>query len=189
MQKTVLPFLLTAVLATGCSQSPPSTETPTPSSATPTSSAATESGFQLAISEAEPLSFTPSYQAIDLRPDTKRSGIVLANYDAAVKPMGANSVPPSTTDGNIRVHIGIDGGPDAKYEQPLPPGEYDAAKTFVDIYTVKNGKQEISNVENEQGKVIIKTVTPDTVTGSLDITGDKGARIQGEFSATVVKKE
>jgi hypothetical protein len=182
------------LLAIGCSQPQP-TVTPAPgatNSAAPSTPgtpapAAQEQGFQLAIAEDQVLAFQPAFQKVDLRKDTKHSAIVLGTYDFPLAPMSANSVAPVSAEGQIRVHIGITGAAGANFDNPLPTGEYDASKSYVDIYTFEGGQQKLTNVENEKGTITISSVNDTQVVGSVDITGDKGARVKGDFIATIAK--
>ncbi len=183
-------LLLLALLTLGCSQTqPPANGTASPGApptAPPTAAAAPE-GFEVALSEAEKLAFEPRFQKVDLRRDTKLSSIVLGNYDFELKPMSANSVAKITGPEQMRVHIGLKAGKEATFDKPLPAVEYDAAQTYIDIYSFKNGAEQISHLENRKGKVVLTSVTDQEVVGSVDLSGDGGSRLRGQFKASIVK--
>jgi hypothetical protein len=154
------------------------TQTPTPAVET------TEAGFQVTVPKVELTQFEPSSQKVDLRRDTKNSTLVLGNYDFVLAPMSANSIA-AVEEGQVRVHVGLKGGDAATYEAPLPPGEYDASKTFVDVLTFKDGNEVRTNVDGEAGTIVITESDDNHVVGTLDITGDGGVVIKGEFDALV----
>lgn len=189
LQATCLGCLLFCLTA-GCSApSNTGSENSASPSATASSSspaAAAEPSFQVAIQESEKLEFEPNVQKLDVRPDTKRSSLVLGNYDFKLEPMSANSIEDMSDPSQMRVQVSFKHRPDATYEKPITVGEYEGQTTAVDIYVFREGQQKILNLENEQGKMVVDSVEGDEVSGSLEITGDKGAMVKGPFKATIV---
>ena len=194
MKKTIIGAVAASLLIfTGCnpqttdpgattSPAPAATQAATPA-AEPTETA-DEGGFQLTVPQVEVTEFEPSAQKVDLRRDTKKSTLVLGNYDFILMPMSANSID-AVTEGQVRVHIGLKGGDNATYEAPMPPGEYDASQTFVDVLTFKDGNEVRTNVDGEAGKIVIVESDDNHVKGMLDVTGEGGVVIKGEFDAQV----
>lgn len=184
-------FGLALCLAAGCSAPPEPTITTTPTStsgaSSPTATAAAEPAFQAAVSESQKLELTPSHQKMDVRPDTKRSSLVLGNYDFELKPKTANSLKEISDPAQMRVHVSFKHRQDASFDNPITVGDYDAKTANVDFYVVENGRQKILNMENEQGTLVVTAVEGDQVSGKLDLTGDKGALVKGDFQATMVR--
>lgn len=193
MKKTFT-FLLgiSLLLGAGCSQNTTTDGGPTASAtATPSTTgtpASAETPFMLALSDAEVVAFEPTVQKVDLRRDTQKSALVLGNYDFVLMPMSANSID-EVTEGQVRVHVGLKGGDKASYEEPMPVGEYDASETYVDILTFKDGNEMRTNVDGEAGTIVITESDENHVAGTLDITGEGGAVIKGEFDAVVATEE
>lgn len=179
-------LLLLALLTLGCAQNPPAPIGTASSAPTPAAATSPE-GFEVALSESEKVAFEPRFQKVDLRRDTKLSSIVLGNYDFELKPMSANSVAKITGPEQMRVHIGLKAGKEATFDHPLPAVEYAASQTYIDIYTFKDGAEHISHLENRKGKVVLTSVSDKEVVGSVDLSGDGGSRLRGQFKATMVK--
>jgi hypothetical protein len=179
------------LLFTGCSQpaDPGATATPGTTPVATETSASQSDGFVVAVSETEKLEFQPTAQKVDLRRDTQKSALVLANYDFVLMPKSANSLDAVSEAGQTRVHIGLKGGDAASYENPLPEGEYDASSSNVDIYTFADGSQKVTNIDGEKGTIVISKVSDTEVMGSVDITGDGGAMIKGDFTAVIATED
>lgn len=153
----------------------------------PSSSSPEPESFRLQLIGGEKPSFQPSDVKLDLRPDTKKSAIVLANYPFELKPKKANSVAKLESEGQIRIHITINGGEGATFENPLPVGTYDAGTTAIDEYTFVDGKQKRKNVKDERGEISIVEVTDTHISGKLDVTGGEDFQLKGDFRAEIVR--
>ncbi len=181
--RTLFITLLTLLLTLGCTQE--STSPQDTSEPEQTASAEPE-GFQLQLIGGDNPGFEPTHVRIDLRRDTKRSAIILANYDFELKPKTANSLAPVDQEGQTRIHITIGGNEGATFENPLPVGEYQAETTSIDEYTFADGEQKRKNVDNEEGLIVITEVTDSHIRGNLDVTGEDNFRLKGDFQAEIV---
>ena len=56
----------------------------------------------------------------------------------------------------------------------------------MDLDRGKDGNEDILNLSSATGGVTIKTVTDSELTGSIDVKGDGGLEIKGDFSAARV---
>lgn len=181
--RTLFLALLTLLLALGCTQdSAPPADTSEPEQA----AQAEPEGFQLHLIGGDNPGFEPTHVRIDLRRDTKRSAIILANYDFELKPKTANSLSPVDQEGQTRIHITIGGREGATFENPLPVGEYPAESTSIDEYTFADGEQKRKNVDNEEGLIVITEVTDTHIRGNLDVSGEDNFRLKGDFEAQIV---
>ncbi len=181
-------LLATALLA-GCSGSP----TPGASSTSTPAAAATEAapaGFVIKVGGAE-VPFEVKTARADVRPDVTEAQFSVANYDFQMNHMEANSVERSKADGEVRVAFSLKGEKGEDFQNPVQPGEYSGDKLiWMDVYQGKGGEDTITtNLENATGGVTIKTVTDTELTGTIDVKGDNGLEVKGDFTAQRVPKE
>jgi len=135
------------------------------------------------------VSFEPTTGFFDPRGDLKNGTISVANYPFKMEPMAANSVGEIAQEGQVRVAFGLKSLPAGNYTRPITPGEYTAASIlFVEVYSFEKGGQKYSAFDNEQGNVTITEVTDTQISGSVDVTGDNGAAVKGQFVAQTTKK-
>ena len=176
--------LLTTALLAGCSGQSPSTGAT--ASSTP-AAAATEiapAGFVIKVDGAE-VPFEVKTARVDVRPDVTEAQFSVANYDFQMSHMEANSVERSKADGEVRVAFSLKGEKGEDFQNPVQPGEYSGDKLiWMDVYQGKGGEDTVTtNLENATGGVTIKTVTESELTGTIDVKGDNGLEVKGDFSA------
>lgn len=176
---------LLAFLLVGCSGSQSADPAATSS---PKEAAAEPAGFVVKAGDAA-IPFELKKAMVDVRPDVTEAQFSLANYEFTMEHMAAGSVERSKVEGQVRVAFALKGekGEGENFKNPVMPGEYAGDKLiWMDIYQGKGDDAMITNLENGQGKVVIKTVTDSELTGSLDVKGDNGFEVKGDFNATRV---
>jgi hypothetical protein len=180
--------LLGASLMAGCSGG----GTPAAQgSATPTQAVTEPAGFVVKVNGAE-VPFAIQQARVDVRPDVTEAQFSIANYDFDMKHMEANSLDRPKEDGKVRIAFSLKGekGEGESFKNPVQPGEYAGEKLiWMDLYQGKDGQDGVVNLSNPTGGVTIKTVTDTELTGSVDVKGDGGLEIKGEFSAARVPTE
>lgn len=184
MKKLFLAVGLSLSLFTACSQTPAPSTTSTPAQAAATSTPEPV-GFQVKAGD-EAIPFEPSTARVDIRTDVQEAQFSIANYEFAMEHMAANSIDRPKEDGKVRIAFSIKGelreGDD--FKDPVTPGEYSGDKLiWMDIYRGKGGNDEVFNLENAQGAVKIEAVSDSELSGSIDVTGDNGFRVKGDFKA------
>lgn len=184
--KRIVVALTTALLLAGCSGGTQTAATSTPAPAASQAPA----GFVLKVAGAD-VPFEVKTGKVDIRPDVTEGQFSIANYSFEMKHMAANSIERSKADGEVRIHFGLKGEKGDDFNNPIAPGEYSGDKLiWLDVYQGKGGSDTmITNLENAQGSVTIKTVTDTELTGSLDVKGDNGLEVKGDFKADRVPKE
>jgi hypothetical protein len=184
--KNFLVGFLAAVLLVGCSGKSGGDAT---ASSSPSPAAEAPAGFVVKVSDAA-IPFELKTARVDVRPDVTEAQFSLANYDFEMNHMEANSVERSKEDGQVRIAFALKGekGEGDNFKNPVMPGEYGADKLiWMDIYQGKGGTDTMTtNIENKQGSVVIKTVTDTELTGTIDVQGDNGFEVKGDFSAVRV---
>lgn len=149
-------------------------------------STGTSPEVKIAEDKAVPFEIKTAYA--DMRPDLTEVHFALGNYDFTMTPKTINSIDKLSSDGQVRITFGLKGEKGEDFNNPVQPGEYANKKLeWVDIYYYENGDQQISNVENRQGKVTITSVNDTEIAGTIDVTGDSGKVVKGSFTAKKVK--
>lgn len=180
-----LSALLGASLLAGCSGG----ATPTPDgSARPSQAAEAPAGFVIKAG-GEEIPFEIKQARVDVRPDVTEAQFSIANYDFEMTHMNANSLERPKENGRVRIAFSLKGekGEGEKFKDPVQPGEYSGDKLkWMDLYQGKDGNDNVVNLENATGGVTIKTVSASELTGTIDVKGDGGLEIKGDFSAARV---
>lgn len=174
------PAATPSVAVAGQSQTPAPSEPPAP---------ATGAAMEVKLPDGQDLSFDPTCGFFDPRGDVKSGTISVANYEFQMESMAANSVAAISKEGQIRVSVGLKSLPDGNFQKPITTGEYSGTNlSFVEVFSFENGAQKHSTFDNESGKVTITEVTDSQMSGSFDVSGDKGAHLKGSFTARRTQK-
>ncbi len=99
-----------------------------------------------------------------------------------------------SADGQLGISFRVEGAQGTNETTPVREGDYNARKDSRDFYNVvhstyifqgADGKgQSIKlNADKMQGKVTLTTVTDESISGTIDITDEKGNSIKGGFTA------
>lgn len=182
----IVSLLVGASLLTGCSGS----STPT-GSTSGTPAAQTPAGFTIKAGD-EVVPFEIKQARVDVRPDVTEAQFSIANYEFEMEHMGANSIERPKENGKVRIAFSLKGekGEGDQFKNPVQPGEYTGDKLkWMDLYRGKDGNDDVLNGENMTGGVTIKTVTDSELTGSIDIKGDGGLEVKGDFTAARVQEK
>ena len=177
--------LVGAALMAGCSGSDAPASGGT---ATPQATAEAPAGFVLKVEGAD-VPFEVKQARVDVRPDVTEAQFSVANYDFEMEHMGANSIERPKEDGKIRIAFSLKGekGEGDNFKNPVMPGEYSGDKLkWMDVYQGKAGSDHVTNLSNPTGGVTITSVTDTELAGKIDVKGDGGLEIKGDFTAARV---
>lgn len=183
-----LSALLGASILTGCSGGgTPANNT----SATPAQTAEAPAGFMIKVGDTE-VPFEVKQARVDVRPDVTEAQFSIANYDFEMNHMEANSLERPKETGKVRIAFSLKGtkGEGDQFKNPVQPGEYTGESLkWMDVYQGQDGNDVVNNLSNPTGGVTIKTVTDTELTGTIDVSGDNGLLVKGDFSAARVPAE
>lgn len=170
----------------GCQKAPVS---PTPGATTTTTAASpaesAAAGFQMKLAEGKDASFEPKSSWFDPRSDLKKGTITLGNYDFLITAKSSNSLE-NVEAGQSRASITLKSPDGAEFGTPIPKGDYTGdAISFVAAYTFEDGAHKQYSFENPKGTVKITDLSDKEMSGTVDLTDDKGATLKGDFKATI----
>ncbi|MGE0491315.1 MAG: hypothetical protein AB7S38_19050 [Vulcanimicrobiota bacterium] len=190
MQRNLILLLLLSVVLVGCQ---PKTEPSGPATPGATGSEATtpeaaKAALEVKIAEGKELSFEPASGWYDPRTDTRTGAITVGSYDFVVTPRNISSVA-DVTEGQTRVVLGLKSPEGSEFKTPIPAGEYkDDAIAYTDIVYFEDGRQQRYNFENPKGTVVVSDLSDTEMSGTFDLTDDKGAALKGDFKVKVTSE-
>ena len=189
MQRTLILLLFLSAVLVGCQPKTEPSTPATPGAAAPeTAAPAAKAGLEVKIAEGKELSFDPTSGWYDPRTDTRQGGITVGSYDFVVTPRNISSVA-DVTEGQTRVSLGLKSPEGSEFKTPIPAGEYkDDAIVYTDVVYFENGSQHRYNFSNPKGKVVVSDLSDTEMTGTFDLTDDKGAVLKGDFKVKVTSE-
>lgn len=145
-------------------------------------------GFAVETKEGEDPPFEVRSAFADMRLDLMEVHFAIGNYDFRPKPKSIGSVGPVATAEQMLVTFALRGKRGDDRLNPVQPGEYTGPGIkWIKIHHHKRGRPLVSEFREKKGRILIERVTEDEISGSIDITGDVGKLIRGNFTAKKIR--